>query len=183
MSGDLKVRPLTEELWPAFADLFDTKGPVGRCWCMYWRIGARYRTRDPAENRKSFREVIAAEPAPGLLVLDGDLAVGWCQVTPKPDLDRLDRDPKLHVDDESVWAISCFYIRKGHRRQGVATKLAVAAIEFAREAGGTLVEAYPVDASVSSTSSFTGFVTMFEQLGFAVAARHVDSRPVMRLAL
>lgn len=183
MNADLTVRPLTGDLWPAFADLFDTTGPVGRCWCMYWRIGASYRDRAPADNQVSFARVVAAGPPPGLLALDGELAVGWCQVTPKTDLDRLSNDPKLHVDDDPVWAISCFYIRKGHRRRGVATQLVAAAIESVRDAGGAVLEAYPVDAAVSSSSSFTGFVSMFEDLGFTVAVRHREARPVMRLVL
>ena len=39
------------------------------------------------------------------------------------------------VDDVPVWVISCFYVRKGHRRQGVTAALIDGALDFARYAG------------------------------------------------
>ena len=47
-------------------------------------------------------------PAPGLLAIEGDDAVGWCQVTPRADVPALDRPWRLRaVDDVPVWSISC----------------------------------------------------------------------------
>jgi len=121
---DLVIRPLTPDLWPDFEDLFDTEGAVGRCWCMYWRIGAEYRKRPSVANRDDFHAIVDQGPPPGLLAFDGDTAVGWCQLTPRGALSRLERSKTLRtVDETPVWAISCFYIRKGYRRQGVATAL------------------------------------------------------------
>ena len=40
---ELVVRELTPGLWPVLEDLFAAGGPVSRCWCMYWRVGAAYR--------------------------------------------------------------------------------------------------------------------------------------------
>src|SRR5947209_19852231 len=42
---DLTVEPLTLGLWPALEDLFGRAGASNGCWCMYWRIGPRYRDR------------------------------------------------------------------------------------------------------------------------------------------
>jgi hypothetical protein len=111
---ELVVRELTPELWPAVEDLFATTGPVGRCWCMYWRIGSTYRDRSPDANKEAFRGVVYDGPPPALLAFDDDIAVGWCQLTPRDALPALDRTPRLRrVDDTPVWSISCFYTRKG----------------------------------------------------------------------
>lgn len=181
---DLVIRALTPELWPALVDLFDTTGPVGRCWCTYWRTGNAYRRTDPDENREAFREVVAAGPPPGLLAFDGEIAVGWCQLTPRDALPWLDRSPRLRrVDDAPVWSISCFYIRKGYRRQGVKTTLIAAAVEAAAEAGAPAVEAYPLDADLTPSASSTGYATTFARAGFVTVARHVAARPIMRYDL
>ena len=73
----LTIRPLTPDLWPALEDLFDERGACNGCWCMYWRIGSAYRKRPREQNRAALREVVKRGPPPGLLALDGDVAVGW----------------------------------------------------------------------------------------------------------
>ena len=178
---ELVVRELTADLWPALEDLFSAAGPVGRCWCMYWRIGAKYRQRSPAANREAFRQVVGDGPPPGLLAFDDTTAVGWCQLTPRAALPALDRTWRLRrVDDAPVWSISCFYVRKGYRRRGVTTALITAAVATARRYGAVAVEAYPLDADLSPSSSHTGYATTFARAGFTTVARHVPERPIMR---
>ncbi len=112
--ADLTIRPLRPALWSALEDLFGDRGACGGCWCMYWRIGGAYRRRPPARNKAAFQEVVRRGPPPGLLAFEGDLAVGWCQLTPRDDLPWLDRTWRLaRVDAMPVWSISCFYVRKG----------------------------------------------------------------------
>jgi hypothetical protein len=114
------VVPLTPDLWPALEDLFGSLGACNGCWCMYWRIGAEYRKRPREQNRVDFRKVVEDGPPPGLLAFQGDLAIGWCQLTPRDALPLIDRNWRLRrVDEVPVWCISCFYVRKGHRRKGV----------------------------------------------------------------
>jgi GNAT superfamily N-acetyltransferase len=181
---ELVVRELNADLWPALEDLFSAGGPVSRCWCMYWRIGAAYRQRSPAANRDAFRQVVDDGPPPGLLAFDNETAVGWCQLTPRAALPALDRQgPLQRVDDAPVWSISCFYIRKGYRRRGVTTALITAALETARQHGATAVEAYPLDATLSPSSTHTGYASTFARTGFTTVARHVPSRPIMRYDL
>jgi GNAT superfamily N-acetyltransferase len=132
----LTIRPLTRGLWPALEDLFGPNGACNGCWCMYGRIGSAYRRRPREENRAAFKEVVECGPPPGLLAFDGDLAVGWCQLTPRDAVPWLDRTWRLkRVDDLPVWSLSCLYVRKGHRRQGVTSALIEAALEAAKDAG------------------------------------------------
>jgi GNAT superfamily N-acetyltransferase len=178
---DLVVRVLTEDHWPALEDLFSTSGPIGRCWCMAWRIGSAYRQRPPSANKEAFHQVVSEGPPPGLLAFAGETAVGWCQLTPRASLPALERDRRFRrVDDVAVWSISCFYVRKGYRKRGVTAVLITAALDTARRAGAVAVEAYPLDAARSPSASHTGYASTFARLGFTTVARHVPARPIMR---
>ena len=74
-----------------------------------------------------------ARPPPGLLAFDGELAVGWCQLTPREALPWLDRTWRLkRVDEAAVWSLSCFYVRKGYRRRDVTSALITAALQAAK---------------------------------------------------
>lgn len=177
----LKVRPLTDDLWPALEDLFGNKGACNGCWCMYWRIGSQYRKQSREANKQAFWEIVKTGPPPGLLAFDGDLAVGWCQLTPRDNLPWLDRAWRLkRVDDVPVWSISCFYVRIGYRRQGVTAALIEAAKKCAKRAGAPALEAYPLDADLTPSSSGTGYASTFARAGFKIIARHTPPRPIMR---
>jgi GNAT superfamily N-acetyltransferase len=177
----LTIRPLTPDLWSALEDLFGENGACNGCWCMYWRIGAAYRTKPRERNKEAFREVVKRGPPPGLLAFDGDLAVGWCQLTPRDALPWLDRAWRLkRVDDEPVWSISCFYVRKGYRKRGVTSALIAAALKAARRAKAPALEAYPLDADLTPSASGTGYASTFARAGFKTVARRVPPRPIMR---
>jgi GNAT superfamily N-acetyltransferase len=178
---ELTIRPLTPDLWPALEELFGPLGACNGCWCMYCRIGAEYNKRPRSKNKADFREIVRHGPPPGLLAFDGELAVGWCQLTPRDAVPWLDRTWRLkRVDDLPVWALSCLYIRIGYRRRGVSTALVREALRVAKRAKVPAVEAYPFDAEVSPSSTSTGFASTFAKLGFEVVARRIPARPIMR---
>ena len=92
---------------------------------MYWRFGASYRRNSAAANKAAFNHVVKTGPPPGLIAFDGELAVGWCQLTPRAALPWLDRNWRTQrVDEVPVWSVSCFYVRKGYRRRGVTSRAA-----------------------------------------------------------
>jgi GNAT superfamily N-acetyltransferase len=116
-----------------------------------------------------------------LLAFDGDLAVGWCQLTPRDALPWLDQTWRLkRVDDVPVWSLSCLYVRKGYRKRGVTSALIAAALDVAKRAGAPALEAYPLDADLTPSASGTGYVSTFKRAGFKVVARCVAPRPIMR---
>jgi GNAT superfamily N-acetyltransferase len=177
----LRIKPLTPDLWRALEDLFGERGACNGCWCMYWRIGAAYHKRARDLNRKDFRQVVATGPPPGLLAFDGDLPVGWCQITPRDSLPWLNRTWRLkRVDDMPVWSISCFYVRIGYRRRGVTSALIHAAVAAARKARAVAVEAYPLDGDLSPSATSTGYASTFARMGFKEVARRSPERPMMR---
>jgi GNAT superfamily N-acetyltransferase len=178
---ELTMRPLTPNLWPALEDLFGDNGACNGCWCMYWRIGSAYRKRPRQANKAGFREVVERGPPPGLLAFEGDVAVGWCQLTPRDALPWLERTWRLkRVDDVPVWSLSCLYVRKGRRRRGVTSALIAAALHVAKRAGAPALEAYPFDADVSPSASGTGYASTFARAGFRTVARRTPARPIMR---
>jgi hypothetical protein len=58
-------------------------------------MGSAYRKRPRDENKAAFRELVKSGPPPGLLAFDGDVEVGWCQLTPRDALPWLDRTWRL----------------------------------------------------------------------------------------
>ena len=186
LGGKLTVRPLTPDLWSAFVDLFGTKGACSRCWCMYWRIGAAYRQRPAEKNKAAFRRVVAQGPPPGLLAFHGDLAVGWCQLTPRDEVPWLDREWRLErVDDIAASGLlSCFYIRQGFRKQGVTSALIAAALKSRAQGQSarsrSLSARRQPDARALRDRRTPRPST---RAGFKTVARHVPPRPIMRYVL
>jgi len=66
-AGHLTFSPLTAERWPALEDLFGRAGASNGCWCMYWRVGPRYRDRPREDNKRDLERLARAGPPPGLL--------------------------------------------------------------------------------------------------------------------
>jgi len=146
------------------------------------RIGADYRRRPPEQNRADFHAVVQQGPPPGLLALAGETAFGWCQITPRAAVPAHNQGWRVRpVDDVAVWAITCFYVRKGYRRQGITSTLIGAAVDFARAAGAPAVEAYPLDGSLSPSATATGYASTFTRMGFVEVERRSPERPIMRL--
>jgi GNAT superfamily N-acetyltransferase len=148
---------------------------------MYWRIGAGYRKQPASRNKAAFRQIVKRGPPPGLLAFDRDLAVGWCQLTPRDALPWLDRTWRLkRVDEVPVWSLSCLYVRIGYRRKGVTSALIAAAVKAAERAKAPALEAYPLDSSKTPSASGTGYATTFARAGFKTVVSRVPGRPIMR---
>ncbi|HTT00351.1 MAG TPA: GNAT family N-acetyltransferase [Streptosporangiaceae bacterium] len=183
---DLAISPVTGERWPALEDLFGRAGASNGCWCMYWRIGPGYRHRPREDNQRGLEELTRSGQPPGLLAFDGSVAVGWCELAPRADLDWLAHGRHVRpVDDLPVWSVPCFYVRSTHRGQGVMGALIGAAVAAAASAGAPVLEAYPVDTDVPghTRNLFTGVASAFARHGFQVVARRQPDRPVMRKVL
>jgi len=177
------ILPLTRDLWPALEDLFGKSGASNGCWCMYWRLGGAYREAPRGANREALRQIVERGCPPGLLAFDGELPVGWCQLTPRDALPWLDHMWWFaRVGAVPVWSISCFFVRRGYRRQGVMTQLIFAALKTAKGEREPALESYPIDTSAPKSTSniFTGTAAAFARAGFKVVARRAPARPIMR---
>ena len=71
----------------------------------------------------------------------------------------------------------CFVVGRKARGHGVANALLDAAVEYARDHGADLLEAYPVDVPtgerIPSANVYHGTLAMFERAGFEVVAERL----------
>jgi GNAT superfamily N-acetyltransferase len=183
----LELHPLTPDRWDDLVDLFGKRGACGGCWDMWWRIPAKqWKAQKGDGNRRAFRRIVKAGPAPGILAYADGKAVGWCAVAPREDFPRLEGSEVLaRVDDQPVWSVGCLFVARTYRKRGVSVALLRAAVEYAASRGARIVEGYPKTAVKKEPDVFvwTGVEAAFEQVGFKEAARRSPTKPVMRFQL
>ncbi len=179
------VKPLKEDNWHDFEELFGERGACGGCWCMSWRLKRSEFERQKGEkNKKAMRAIIKSGEVPGIIIYIEGKPAGWCSLGPRQNFSALERSRILKkVDDQDVWSIVCFFIPKQNRRKGLSVQLIKAAIEYAREQGARILEAYPHDpvkGDMPDVFAHTGLAHAFEKAGFKEVARRSEKRPIMR---
>jgi GNAT superfamily N-acetyltransferase len=155
---------------------------------MWWRAKRSAWDRQKGDgNREALKAIVHAGEVPGLLAYASGQAVGWCAVQPREAYPALERSRILkRADEQPVWSITCFFVAKAFRRQGVTVRLLRAATEHARAHGARIVEGYPVaprQSSMPDVYAFTGTVSAFRQAGFAEVLRRSETRPIMRYVI
>lgn len=183
----LSFRPLTPDLWAVFERLFGPRGACGGCWCMFWKLRGKAfdeNTGEPA--RQMQKSIVESGTVPGLLAFDGGEPVGWIAVEPRSAYPRLAHSRILKpVDEAEVWSVTCFFVAKQARRQGLTVELLRAAVDYVRGQGGKIVEGYPVETMKETPAPFiyTGTATAFRKAGFAEVARRSETRPIMHFLI
>ncbi|WP_233629572.1 hypothetical protein [Amycolatopsis sp. WAC 04197] len=119
----MRFAELTDETWPLFERLFGPGGVQGGCWCAFFRLtGPEFKQAGKDGRKAHVRDEVAAGKPLGLLALADDEPVGWVAVSPRLDNPRLARSPVAASpgDHTGVWSVTCFYIGRKSRRQGVS---------------------------------------------------------------
>lgn len=186
------IRPLTPERHGDFETVLGGSGQRG-CWCMYWILGgskafmAAAKGGAQAPNRAAFRARVAQGPPPGLLAYEGAEPAGWLRVMPRRELPGLANSRFFRTDlpIEGVWSLSCFVVRAPWRGRGLTGILTRGAIEHARRAGATALEAYPTETGdrLSAAAAYLGVASTFRRLGFEEVQRRAPHKPMLRLSL
>jgi GNAT superfamily N-acetyltransferase len=180
----LTFHPLTPDLWTAFERLFGPRGACAGCWCTFWKLrGKAYEENTGEPARQMQKSIVESGTVPGLLAFDGDQPVGWIAVEPRSAYERLAHSRILKpVDESDPWAVTCFFVAKQARRQGLTVELLRAAVDYVREQGGMIVEGYPVDPKndLPDVFAYHGTAAAFRKAGFVDVARRSETRPVMR---
>lgn len=176
---------LVPTLWSDLEALFGSRGGCGGCWCMWWRSsGSQFERHKGAANHDAFRRRVVEGPPPGILAYAGQEPVGWCAVAPRSEYPRLASSRVLAAaDQQAVWSVSCLFVARPHRGQGVSLALLRAAIRHVRQAGGEVLEGYPVDAGNRRRPDafvWTGLAGTFRKAGFEEVLRRSPTRPIMR---
>ena len=197
-SREILVVPANQASWDDIRAVFGSRGSAATCWCQRYKLAPREAFRSfPAEVRaERLRTQTSpgdpdAEATTGLVAYRDGEPVGWCAVEPRPAYDALLRVYRTpwegrHEDrtDESVWSVTCVFVRAGHRRRGIAYALARAAVDHARERGARALEAYPMLKSAGEISwdeIHVGAESIFAAAGFREVSRPGKRRVVMRI--
>ena len=189
----LAFRPLSSDRWDDLVDLFGPeRGACAGCWCMWPRVrGVEFRAMTKSARRDAFKALVHKGPPPGLLAYDGKTAVGWVAISPRQAVHRFNiaRNSAPAEGDEAdldrAWALTCFFVRNGHRGKGLTGALAEAAVRYARKQKAAAVEVCAIepDRPLIWGEAFVGIASIFPPLGFKEIARRSPKRPLLRLDL
>lgn len=137
-------------------------------------------------NRRELLTLTRAGTVAGLVGYMDGVPVGWISLGPREEYAKLRRSPIMKpVDETPVWSIVCTFVDRAHRGQGIQRRLLAAAIDYARDRGVRLLEAYPVDKPTRTHDDFMffGSRSLYERAGFREVVRRSPTRVVMRRAL
>jgi GNAT superfamily N-acetyltransferase len=198
----LRIETLTPDRLEDLADLFDQPGDPKWCWCASFHIAGNVKARAREDNREVLTARTVEGPSPGLLGYRDGRVVAWVSVAPRASYRKLanrdyaetalagtdDGEPS---SDERVWSIVCFVVDPRERRRGLSRAMLAAAVDHARGAGATAVEAYAIDPlgeRIPNPIAYGGTRSMFEEAGFRVVGERLAGRtrwprPVVRLDL
>jgi GNAT superfamily N-acetyltransferase len=155
---------------------------------MFWRLPRKqFDAGKGNANKQAFKRLIASGAQPGLIAYHAGQPVAWCAIAPRTQYIALERSKILQpVDEQPVWSISCLFVKKPYRRQGVSSQILRAVVDFAAKRGAQLVEGYPVEPSMEKMPDpflWHGVPSAFRKAGFKEVLRRSQSRPIMRFSI
>lgn len=182
---NLEIYSLDSSRWDDFEALFGAKGGCGGCWCMSWRLKrSDFERQKGNANRLAMRTLVEQNEKVGILAYIDGKPIGWCAVAPREVYLRLENSKVWkRIDNEPVWAITCFFIAGSYRRKGISFELVKGAINYCSANHVKVIEGYPVvpyGDNIPAAFAWTGIPTVFEKAGFVVAERRSQSKPMMR---
>ncbi len=172
-----RIEALTPQTWPAFEALvMRHNGIFGGCWCTWFHDGhpsCEGRGETYEGNRAVKKRLVEEGVAHAALVMAGAEAVAWAEYGTPEELPTIHHRKEYDATKEADpdYRITCVFVDKRHRRQGV-TELAIqGALDQIARAGGGRVESYPHDLTeqtkkMSSSFLYNGTRRLYERLGF-----------------
>ena len=178
--------------------VFGTADYSGRCHCQRFKVRGWIWRDSTQEQRTAMLRAQTqcdqpdAPSTSGLVAyLEDEEPVGWVAVEPRTTYPKL-RTTRIpwsgrneDKDDESVWSVTCFVVRKGYRGRGLTYLLAKATIDYARSRGARALEAYPMITEPGKEVTWgelnVGARQIFEEAGFTQVSHPTLRRAVMRI--
>jgi hypothetical protein len=178
------IRELGMETWPAFVRIIEKHNGVwGGCWCVAFHAKPDGSNQTAASNRAYKDRLVRANNSHAALVYDGADVVGWCQFGSPAELPgRMGGFRKLGVAAPD-WRITCFFVDRDRRKQGVAEAGLAGALRLIAAKGGGTVDGYPIATRgkpYSSSFLFGGTESMFAEARFRPIGALGTSKMVMR---
>lgn len=196
-AAHLTIVPANEATWEDLAAIFGTTDYACRCLCQRFKVVGWFWRDTTLEERAAMLEAQTACGDPtaaatsGLVAYVDDEPAGWVAVEPRTAYPKL-RTSRIpwkfrdeDKDDDGIWAVTCFVVRKSYRSRGLTYPLAAATIDFARERGARALEAYPMitypGKEITWGEAHVGARQVFEDAGFKEVSHPTVRRVVMRI--
>lgn|SRR5690606_12162666 len=192
--GPTTIKPLTEETWDLFAALVERhNGIFGGCWCVWFHPDCEERNQSYEGNRALKQRLVADGVAHAALVVregqDGEEAIAWAQYGTPEELPNLHHrkqylaDLAAEAETEPDYRITCIFVDKRFRSNGLVTVALQGALEQIAQAGGGVVEGYPhlpAEKKMSSSFLYNGTRAVYERAGFDFIRNKGKRNTVMR---
>lgn len=171
--------------------VFGERGDASRCFCQFFCSPRGEFRSSHSRNMQALKDQVETY-TPGLVAYRDGQSAGWAQIGPMERYPRFEAGArygsKTPDPPAGTWALTCFVVSVGHRKQGVAGSLLDAAVAFAANAGASAIDAHPVDvrgggARPSGSELYVGVQSLFTRRGFRVVGRTSPRRPVVRRRL
>jgi hypothetical protein len=127
----LRIVPANEASWDDLAAIFGTTDYPGRCQCQRFKVLGWIWRDSTQEGRTAMLRAqtacgeASAAATSGLVAYVEDEPAGWVAVEPRTTYPKL-RTSRVpwsgrdeDKDDDGVWAVTCFAVRKGYRGRGL----------------------------------------------------------------
>jgi GNAT superfamily N-acetyltransferase len=195
----LAVVPANEARCEDLQTVFGTRGAAAYCQCQRYKLRPKEAFKKfPVEERAHRLRMQTGCGNPRSKTTTGLVAylerepVGWCAVEARSAYEGLARSYRVPWEgraedkaDDTVWAVTCVFVRAGFRGRGLSYELVRAASDFARQRGARALEGYPMltapGQKVIWDEIHVGTRSMFEAAGFVEVARPTKRRVVMRI--
>ena len=167
--GPHTIRSLDKSTWDSFAELVQrNNGVYGGCWCIAFHTAYQRGVSNPRTLKE---QLVRANRAHAAMVFDENgLVQGWCQYGGLEEL--VLRHARAYQKDPpppARWRITCIFVDKRHRGEGIARAALEGALGLIAAAGGGRVEAISETTAGREAQGrflFSATVELFEQLGF-----------------
>jgi GNAT superfamily N-acetyltransferase len=193
----LRIVPANQATWDDLKAIFGTTDYPGKCQCQWFKVlGWIWRDSTQGQRTDLLRtQTACGNPAAnctsGLVAYVNEEPAGWVAVEPRTMYPKLRtslvpwRGRDENKDDDDVWAVTCFLVRKGYRGRGLTYALAKATIDIARQAGARALEAYAMITQPGKEITWgelhVGARQIFEEAGFTQVSHPTTRRVVMQV--
>ncbi|HEX6700273.1 MAG TPA: GNAT family N-acetyltransferase [Gaiellaceae bacterium] len=199
MTDGLTIVPANEASCDDLQAVFGPRGAAAHCQCQRYKLRPKEAFRKfPVEERVHRLRAQTecghpdSETTSGLVAYRDGEPVDWCAVEPRTAYTGLVRNNRVPWEgraedktDETVWAVTCVFVRAGFRGRGISYELARAAVDFARRRGARALEAYPLitqpGQKIAWDEIHVGTRSIFTAAGFTEVGHPTPRRFVMRI--
>ncbi|WP_151523693.1 GNAT family N-acetyltransferase [Serinicoccus kebangsaanensis] len=169
-----RIEALSPQTWDAFAGLVERhNGIFGGCWCTHFHPSCAERGPGYEGSKAMKKAYVEQGKAHAALVMDGDEAIAWAEYGPPEELPNIHHRKQYDAEKSADpdYRITCVFVDRRHRRQGVTELAITGALDMIAQAGGGVVESYPHDLThqtkkMSSSFLYNGTRRLYERLGF-----------------